>query len=374
MSGLGAGGTWLYQLNATRECNLRCAHCYISSDVKRASGRMRIEDLRSIASGIAEHLDGLPGTTGELHVIGGEPTMLGFEWHEEAVAALRSSLTGRQHRLVLVSNLVSASPDETIRIAGLYDRVATSWEPSTRFSKPRQEEAWIGAVRRLREAGIVPSVTTALARPTVEAGASSILSRLRDDFGFLHVHLGFFVPEGDGLAGGDAMFPSFAATADFLIEAAEWYVARRDADPELYVNPIEGVLDALASGERSDDVVCPMISGSMDVDWDGSAAACLEVGGGSSPAWAGNVLRDGVAATAASPAFSKARLAAMRLRRECASCPERGVCEGACGVLQSRWDGTGEDCPGFRRFLRRVREFREAGVQPRSERARTGCR
>jgi radical SAM protein with 4Fe4S-binding SPASM domain len=367
--------TFLYQINVTRACNLRCAHCYIHSDVKAASGRMPVADFVRIASGIAAHMSATGHGHAEIHVVGGEPTMLGLPWFEAAIPAARAAVEGRGFStdLILVSNLIA--PD-ALPIARLFDRVNTSWEPDTRFPKAWHENEWKRAAASLREAGVDIGVTTTVTRRVVAAGAASVLGRLCDVEGFKQVHFGFFIPSGDGKDNAAELMPSFAETAGFLVEAADWYMARRDADPGLYVNPPESLLAAIAAGAPLDDIVCPILPGSMDIDWNGDAATCLEAGGARDAAWLGNVLADSVAGVAASVPFRRAVTAAARPRRGCVGCDEHPVCRSACGVLAERWHpDADEDCPGFKRFIKHMRALHAAGARPKYDdyRGKTAC-
>ena len=47
--------TYLYQINVTRACNLRCTHCYIASEVKDVSKSMNVEQLVTLVRQIADH-------------------------------------------------------------------------------------------------------------------------------------------------------------------------------------------------------------------------------------------------------------------------------------------------------------------------------
>lgn len=360
-----AGHTYLFQLNVTRDCNLRCSHCYIHSDVKKASGQMRATDFLSMIEGLAALVARSPTHThAEIHVIGGEPTMLGLAFFQEVIPQARALLAGSgiSYDLCLVSNLLH--PD-IAAIAQLFDRINTSWEPDTRFPKPALERRWLENVQGLQNLGVDIGVTTAITRPVIRMGAARILDQMYKN-GLKKVHFGFFIPSGDGRVHRDLLMPAFKETSDFLIEATTWYMAHREADPDVFINPAESMLAAIVSGESLDDIVCPIISGSMDIDWDGNAATCLEAGGELDAAWLGNVLETSVAEVAAGAAFKKAVVAAARQHPGCVGCPEYRVCRSGCGVNAKLWDPeVDEDCPGFRKFIVHLRGLVASGVTPR---------
>lgn len=357
--------TYLYQINVTRDCNLRCTHCYIHSLVKKVSGEMERESIVKIARGIAEHMQQIGYDMAEIHIIGGEPTMLGPEYFEEVVPLIREALDdkGFGYELCLVSNLMHP---EIVRFARLFDRINTSWEPVSRFPKPKLEQKWRDSLVMLREAGIKFGVTTAVTKPVVDHGARAILERLYDVEGIKNIHFGFFIPSGDGLVNKGEIFPEFHETSAFLIEAAEWYRERRDADPDLFVNPAESMLAAIHSNEPMDDIVCPIIAGSMDIDWNGNAATCLEAGGNREAVWSGNVIKDSVANVASTDSFRRDVIKARRPNKACIGCDAYDFCRSGCGVLAKHWDPEKDlDCPGFKGFIDHMRGMHASGLRPK---------
>jgi len=357
--------TYLYQINVTRDCNLRCTHCYIHSLVKKVSGRMDRGAILRIVDGIAHHMSGIDYDHAEIHVIGGEPTILGPEFFEDVVPEMRRRLDGMgfSYELCLVSNLLHR---DIVRIARLFDRINTSWEPVSRFPKPRLEQMWRDSVARLRDAGIEPSVTTSMTKPVVDLGATAVLERLCGQEGFRKIHFGFFIPSGDGLENREAIFPEFHETSAFLIEAANWYLERRASQPDLYVNPAESMLAAIHTNMPIDDIVCPIIAGSMDIDWNGNAATCLEAGGSRDAKWSGNVLDSSVAEVAASSDFRRDVIRASRPHRGCIGCDAYAFCRSGCGVLARHWNpDVDRDCPGFKGFIDYMRAMHADGARPR---------
>jgi radical SAM protein with 4Fe4S-binding SPASM domain len=368
--------TYLYQVNVTRDCNLRCTHCYISSMVKKLSGQMERDSVIKIAEGIAEHMSSIGYDHAEIHLIGGEPTMLGPDFFEDVIPEMRKRLDGLgfSYELCLVSNLMHK---DIVRFGRLFDRINTSWEPVSRFPKPKLEKMWLDGVAMLREAGIKASVTTSVTKPVIEMGARAVLERLYGVEGFKNIHFGFFIPSGDGLANSGDMFPEFHETSAFLIEAAKWYLEHRDADPELYVNPVESMIAAIHTNTPMDDIVCPIIAGSMDIDWNGNAATCLEAGGNREAKWAGNVLTTSIPDVAKTQAFRKDVIKAAKPHPGCIDCDAYDFCRSGCGVLAKHWNPeTDPDCPGFKGFINHMRGLHASGTVPKYTEYRThatGC-
>jgi len=369
-------GTYLYQINVTRDCNLRCTHCYIHSLVKKHSGEMEKENVLKIARGIAEHMPQIGYEMAEIHLIGGEPTMLGPEFFEDVIPRMREILDGNgfRYELSLVSNLIHP---EILRFGKLFDRVSTSWEPVSRFPKPKLEQKWRDSLKILRDNGINVGITTSVTKPVAEMGADAVLDLLYGKEGFKNIHFGFFIPSGDGLVNRDAMFPEFHETSKFLKDAADWYMRHREADPDLYVNPPESMLAAIHTNEPMDDIVCPIIAGAMDIDWNGNAATCLEAGGNREAVWSGNVFESSVAEVAGTQSFRRDVIKAARPNKACIGCDAYDFCRSGCGVLAKHWNPeTDVDCPGFKGFIDHMRELHRGGKRPKYlsyEGMRSGC-
>ncbi len=362
--------TYLYQINVTRDCNLRCTHCYIHSDVKAKSQNMQDMQIEFIAYGILEHMKAIHYRHAEIHFVGGEPTMLGLKFFQNNIPKVKSILAnhGFTFEIMMISNLLS---EDIVEIAKLFDRVTTSYEVGTRFVsvkgnyKKKLEDNWLENVHLLQKNNIDLGITTAVTKPVIEFGARKLL-----DYFYSHdikqIHFGFFIPEGDGLENIEHIFPRFSQTSKFLIDASEWYLEKREIDDGLWVNPFESMLSGIDKNEPLDDIVCPMISGSMDINWDGWTATCLEAGGGNTPDWSGNIFETSIQSVAQTPHFKNAVNQASRPQKICRTCEEYRVCKSGCGVLFKFFDEKIDDeCPGFKKFIQFVREKHTQGLKPR---------
>lgn len=362
--------TFLYQINVTRDCNLRCTHCYIHSDVKANSKTMVDEQILFIANGIVEHMKSINYHRAEIHFVGGEPTMLGLDFFKKNIPIFKDIVkkSGFDAEVMMISNLLS---DDILPIAQLFDRVTTSYEVDTRFVslkgvyKPILEERWASKVKLLLNNKIDLGVTTAITKPVIKFGASNILNYFYN-IGLKQIHFGFFIPEGDGLINQVKIFPEFQETSNFLIDSANWYLEKRDIDKDLWVNPFESMLSAIHSNEPLDDIVCPIISGSIDINWDGNSASCLEKGGSNQADWAGNIFNTSILNLTKTEKFMKEVLEASKPQKICRTCEEYSVCRSGCGVLFKFFDPVLDtECPGFKKFIRFVREKNENGLIPR---------
>lgn len=362
--------TYLYQINVTRDCNLRCTHCYIHSDVKASSKTMVDEQIMQIAAGIVEHMKKIKYSHAEIHFVGGEPTMLGLEFFQKNIPKFKEIVknAGFTAEVMMISNLLH---DDILEIAKLFDRVTTSYEVDSRFVslkgvyKPVLEKRWREKVQLLLANNIDLGITTAMTKPVINFGAAKLLDYFFEN-GIKQIHFGFFIPEGDGLINIHDIMPEFHETSAFLIDSAEWYLKKREEHKDLWVNPFESMLSAVYNDEPLDDIVCPIISGSMDINWDGNTATCLEAGGAKVPDWSGNIFETSIASVAATKHFMMKVLDAQRPQKICRTCDEYRVCKSGCGVLFKFFDPTLDtECPGFKKFIKYVRNKHEEGLQPR---------
>lgn len=363
--------TFLYQINVTRDCNLRCTHCYIHSDVKANSKTMQDHQIEQIAYGIVEHMKAIKYQRAEIHFIGGEPSMLGLEFYQRNLPIFRKIVqeNGFITEIMMITNLLHK---DILEMGKMFDRVSTSYEPETRFvswtgkQKPKLKEQWIKNVHLMKANNVNLNVTTAMTKQVLAYGAKKILDEYYE-MGIKQVHFGFFIPEGDGLVNIDSVFPPFVETSNFLIETAAWNIEKSKTDPDCYVNPFQSMLSAIHADEPFDDIVCPIISGSMDIHWDGHASPCIEEGGSLHPDWAGNVFNDGVLKTYESTKYQKKIFAAKKPNKYCMDCDEYNVCKSGCGVLFKFWKPEEhDDCPGFKKFIKHVRKLHQEGLRPKS--------
>lgn len=362
--------TFLYQINVTRDCNLRCTHCYIHSDIKASSKTMVDDQIIFLANGIVEHMKKINYKHAEIHFVGGEPTMLGLDFFKRNIPKFKEILNESKidAEIMMISNLLH---EDIVEIAKLFDRVTTSYEVETRFVslkgvyKPKLEKKWLDNVKKLQNANIDLGITTAITKPVINYGAKKLLDYFYEN-GIKQIHFGFFIPEGDGLINIRNILPEFHETSNFLIDSANWYLEKRDSDKNLWVNPFESMLSAIDSNEPLDDIVCPIISGSLDINWDGNSATCLESGGSKNPDWSGNVFTTSIAKVTSSEHFMKKVFEASKPQKICRTCEEYSVCKSGCGVLFKFFDqNLDKDCPGFKKFIKFVREQNENGLKPR---------
>lgn len=349
----------LCNINVTRDCNLRCTHCYISSEKKKASGTMSEELFLSSVRSIADYIrNSKRHDAAEIHVIGGEPSMLGLDFYQRVLPQAKdilSNLEGKTASLGIVTNLVT---DEAVEIAKLFDVAQTSYEIDTRFPKQILRTRWehnvLAMVKDSKQAGRRLGITSAITKGMVKMGVPKLMGHIVNELGVKNVHMGFFIPTGDGKRHAKDVFPSFEETTGFLKDLTDWFLEHRETDPELHVNPVESMMRSIVEERPMDDIVCPIITGSIDIDWNGDARTCLCAGGEKEAPMIGSVQSYSVQEIFQGTSYRREHLHAVRPRSVCMGCEEHAVCQSACGVLHDDWSGEGE-CPGFKGFIKHVR-------------------
>lgn len=370
-----SGRAFLFQINVTRDCNLRCTHCYISTDKKASSQFMSKDQLIHIVQGAIDFLKHDAETKQEysladIHIIGGEPSMLGVKFFKEVMPIIKDMLSHvtQEVKLSIVTNMIT---QQALRIAELFDSVATSFEYDTRFlsktgaPKPELEDKWLSNIHAFQASGREISVTTAVTNQVIARGARTLLDYFYEN-NLKSIHLGFFIPSGDGLTNMGTIFPMFHESSQFMIDAADWYMERRLVDELLYVNPIESMIESVYHQRPLDDVICPIIPGSLDVDWNGETVTCIEAGGEVDFESLGNAFQIPIKEILTSSKYRRERTKAIVPKPNCVGCDELESCQSACGVLHQYWNGEGE-CPGFKAFIKHIRRLVEIhGVKPKS--------
>lgn len=347
----------LYQVNVTRDCNLRCTHCYISTKKKEESDTMTEARFLEVIGKIRDHL--IQDYHGErvyefadIHVIGGEPVMLGTAFFEAVMPQAKAILAEVPQNISfsIVTNLIDR---DTMAVVPMFDSACTSFEVGTRFPKQKLQNLWERRVRELIDQGLDLTVTGAITRDTIECGVAPLMDYFTD-LGFRGIHMGFFIPSGDGKIFEKFVMPAHEETSQYLIDLTDWYLANRGRFERLAINPIESMIRGIRDNEPQDDIVCPIIPGSLDFDADGGTTTCIEANGEVEVDQIGNIFEESIADILGSEGYRRARLQAVSPKRICRSCEEYTVCQAACSVLHGQWDGAGE-CPGFKRWIKYLR-------------------
>ncbi len=130
-------------ITTNRGCNLRCAHCYIMPHVFKDPRRMTFDTVRQLFDRV-EELYELDGNLHEVEweVIGGETTLMPFEWWQEVLPYMLDRVEAFNRRLKNPGslNFISNMMIQDSRYFDLFNEYGkhpafslyTSWEPDTR--------------------------------------------------------------------------------------------------------------------------------------------------------------------------------------------------------------------------------------------------
>jgi len=271
--------------------------------------------------------------------------MLGLDFYKSVMPKIREELKDIEYSIILVTNLLSK---DILEIAQMFDKVSTSYEPLTRFPKKKLFEMWEDSAKLLIDNNVDLGATVAMTKQTIDFGSKKLLDYLLS-INLKNIHFGFFIPEGDGLVNIKDTMPEFIETAHYLKEITDLYMPLRGTG--VYINPVESMITSLTEERPMDDIVCPIISGSIDINWDGNCNSCLEAGGAINPDYSGNIFKKDIIEIVENETFKKEVLAAKRPKKPCLTCDYHSICQGACSVLFKYYDDDMEDCPGFKTWI-----------------------
>jgi Arylsulfatase regulator (Fe-S oxidoreductase) len=342
-------------------CNLYCEHCFIPKNPKRMDhdAVVRVADyLRRFAS---------PGQDILIQWHGGEPTLFGPDWLEEAICRLEEA--AREFRLShgIQTNLMTYSS----RWAEVYRRhfggvVGVSWDPGIRLlargrpeTNAAYEERFWRNLRRLVADGLDPYLVMTATRSFFETfhNPFALFELLRSN-GIRRAHIERLTETGYARDNWQRLGVDNAAYAKGMARILRAYVAWRkvpDDGRDLNLSPFDGLIESVRTlGDTPAGYGC--WSGACDsrfhtVDASGYKRGCT--------ALTSEV--DNKAAGGRSLRFDQGFENVRRNRRavNCAACPYRTICSSGCLALAMD-DGSGE-CSGGRTLFDAARRVVELG-------------
>lgn len=330
----------LYHVNVTRRCALGCAHCYIDPKIRENGAIMSQGDFDAIVVA-ARKVHGIDRRPPEIHVIGGEPTLVPETSHRAYLASIQQHMDGVPHSVSLVSALASR---QAARIARLYPRVITSWDAGARR---HSQGLWLTQVNSVRDQGVPVHVAVTLSKSVLDFGVEKSLDYLHGTAGFDHIHLAPLIPT----PAARSQAPDNSSVSQALIDSARWSVAH----PSATVTPYAGLL--LSGYGGYDELACPVRQDAVNIEPDLRLCSCVARAGMPD---ARILAATNIESAILSPAMRAEKVRHLRMPSHCMDCPHREVCQGGCRVaFEFRpFDASGE-CHGFSRFLRFMRAIAE---------------
>lgn len=333
----------LYHINITRRCNLGCSHCYIEPEIRDRERIISPEEFSEIMATVHDlyQKDQRPP---EIHVIGGEPTLVPIEHHRAYLDAVTEYLDGGvvhgrtvygpKDGIPHTLSLVSAIPNRRAADIGrLYPQVITSWDADAR----RQNQwLWLGHINSLRTSDVDVRVAVTLSKTVLANGIERVLDYLHVDAGFKKIHLAPLIPTPNAK---DEM-PLNGEISKALIASAKWAIAH----PHMMVTPYAGLLST-----TTEELACPVRQDAINIEPDLRICSCVGKAGMSDdlPPYSGNLT-----AMILSQAIQREKIKHARLPAHCLKCQHRELCQGGCRIAHDHqpFDDSGE-CHGFSWFL-----------------------
>lgn len=333
-------------------CNLACRHCFIPANPKK----MSLEDIARVPDLMRKHA--APGQTLLLQWHGGEPTLFGANWLEDAISAVENAGPEFVWRHGIQTNLMTYDKSWASLYARRFDgQVGVSWDPQIRLLKGGHPESNAAFEKRFWEQ-VEHLLDDGLSPYLVVTATKTLFQHFSSPFAFFDFlvakgiskgHLERVTRTGEARDNWDEIGLS---NAEYARQMALWlkaYVLWREAfngPPPLSLSPFDGLLESvgrLADGEGG-GYGC--WSGACDtrfhtVDASGYKRGCTAITSESDNPRRRNSLD---ILNIADPVKARAER-----RFNCASCEFRSICSSGCLATDIE-DGSGECSGGFSLF------------------------
>ena len=327
----------LFHINVTRQCQLACSHCYIDQEIRDNSQAMSVDKMQEIADVIGDDYV-------DVHIIGGEPTLVSIDTHKQYLSIL-SKL--KNSKIMIVTALQNA---RAVKVAKLYENIVSSYDPNARTEV--NNEKWVSRTQELRKNGNHVHVCASLSQSVIDYGVSKTLDELYG-FGFRSVHLAAMVPTINALN----ETPNPITTSQAMIESAQWVLKKRKTSKEdVFVSPFDGLLQGMSN---YDGLRCPAGDSCVNVEPNGQIHACVAKGGEVKDINNGQI--QSTQEQLSSNAYKLEVAQHNRSRVECLGCEFWTTCKGGCRVLaETKIAQNSSECAGFKVFLSYVKRYVDA--------------
>lgn len=325
----------LFHVNVTRQCQLACSHCYIDQEIRDNDKAMSVAKMQEIADEVGD-------TNADVHIIGGEPTLVSIDAHKQYLSIL-SKL--KNSKIMIVTALQNA---RAVKVARLYQNIATSYDPNARTEV--NNDKWIERCKELRENGNNLHVCVSLSQSVIFYGVRKILDELYK-YGFRSVHLAAMVPTSNALN----ETPDPLETSKAMIVSAEWVLEKRKVDKDIFVSPFDGLLQGMSN---YDGLRCPAGDQCVNVEPNGQIHACVAKGGEIEDI--SNKQNQSTNDQLNSNKYLLEVAQHNRSRVECLGCEFWTTCKGGCRVLaNTEIAKKSSECAGLKTFLSYVKDYQE---------------
>lgn len=344
-------GYFVFTMMPSLRCSLNCPHCYLSKEQRRSSAILSVEDLGLACAKVADYYRtrGLKEKMIVCYWYGGEPTEMGQEYFENAVATIGAYFPaddGYTVKHTVLSSLVAVDPAwHAVFHKHCGGEIQTSFDWTMRGAGYVRH--WERAVRKAAADGLRVSTISVVNREILEFGPEAVLDYLTE-LGIAETSwLPFMWNEQNDGAAYTRYAPTMNAYSDFMERLTGHWLTMRAAGmnpPE--IGQMRFILEQQAKGGLANvagqtlfllpngDFVLP--------DYRNGCQEFMRP--------FGNILRQSFAEVLASPE-RRAYLRKQVLRNgnlECGACEHGGHC------LMEFWkeNRAGDDCFGASRYVK----------------------
>lgn len=338
-------------------CNLHCKHCFIPSNPKR----MSMEDVKAVP-GLLKKAGVKEGSNILLQFHGGEPTLMGSKWINEAAEHLVSTGHEYQWRFSIQTNLMVLDI-EWINVFKRWfpeDSLGVSWDADIRLTHKKDEKSnqnferifW-GNYEKLLQEGIKPRLVVTVTKVLMDRFKSPyrLIEFLRLK-GVENIHFERLTKTGFARENWEEIGITNKSYSEWMARLLRAYAQIKQINPysHLQISPLDGILASvkgLLSG-RAEVKGSGCLSGACDsrfhtIDANGYKRGCTALTSevDNKQAQAGVIL------------VYLDDLVEMRKDRtnghNCASCQFRQICSSGCMAIDIN-DGSGECSGGYLLF------------------------
>ena len=359
-------GFFVFTMMPSLQCSLNCPHCYLSLEQRRDKSIMSLDALEKICRNIDAYFERrqLPEKRFEFYWYGGEPTDMGRDYFESAVALLNRAFPAEKGyvlRHTVLTSMITVDPEWYEVWHRLCDgRVQSSFDGLMRGMN--YVKRWEGKIRGAIGAGLRISTLSVVNSELISAGAARTLDYLADlgvaETGWLP----FMLNDQNAEKSYATFAPSMNEYSDFMMALSDRYFERKAAGlPVPEIGQLRFVMSQAERGGYANiagQTLFLLPNGDFALpDYRNGYQEYLRV--------FGNALTDdfGAILTSSERRDYLRRQIQRNGNPECLECPHAGSC------VMEFWkpNKEGDDCFGGRRFVEWVKsDKRCAGLDSRN--------
>lgn len=212
-------------------CGLNCPHCYLSTEQRRSTTRLSLDQITLVCAKVAEYYKerALSQKTIVCYWYGGEPTSVGKEYFRGACDIINSTFAtndGYTVKHTVLSSLIGVD-DSWFDVFHQYceGELQSSFDGLMRGANYLKH--WERAIRIARSRGLAVSTISVVNHPMLQSGAASVLDYLADLGVVGASFLPFMLNDQNATGAYERFAPRMDAYSQFMIDLDRRYEERR---------------------------------------------------------------------------------------------------------------------------------------------------